>query len=612
MIHLAPKWGLIDRPDERRIHEGEVPRAGGLAVWATFLVVAALVVAVFPGSGALGWGWYRAFVIASALLLVVGVIDDRWGMPAWWKLAAQVSVAVLLFFAKGSGVGSFLGHQIPWGLDLLFWVVWTVGVINAFNLIDGMDGLCAGLASISTTVLAVMSFFFGRSLDGLVMLAMVGALLGFLRFNFHPARIFLGDAGSMFIGLFVASAATVSAGERAVVVSLLIPVLVAGVPLFDVLLAVWRRTARRWLSELGVGRAARVFGADREHLHHRLLDAGFNQRKVAVLLYAIAGVGALVVLLPYVFDERAVGITVAALMIAALVGFRYFAPVELQTSGAVLHLALKRPPAGRLIALFYFCYDAGVILLVLGLAFTIEDSGKTTWIQREEIVPFAAITLACGVVGLRLAKAHSRHWARASIRDFWALALWYGVALQVAFTITTLANQDLAWRSARIFIMTGAISLVLMMLPRSITPVLREAMIDSHHRRRGRAKGRRKRVVLYGAGDLGELFLSHLKTSSPMELHKLRILGFIDDHPNLKRRVLDGFRIYGTVQDLPALIDRHNLHGVVITATRLKPERADELNRIVEETGLTLYWWRPHLQLTKIGPREILEVAQEA
>ena len=609
MISMAPRWGLVDRPDERRIHTGEVPRAGGIAVWVTFLAVGAAVLTFFSGPGAFNWEWFRAFALAATILLVVGIVDDRRGMSAWLKLGAQVGVAVLLFFAKGSGVGTFLGYHIPWGLDLAIWVVWTVGIINAFNLIDGMDGLCAGLASISISVLAVMSFFFGKTLDGLIMLAMVGALLGFLRYNFHPARIFLGDAGSMFIGLFVASAATVSAGERAVLVSVLIPLLVAGVPLFDVMLAVWRRTARRWLSDLGVGRAARLFGADREHLHHRLLSAGLNQRKVAGLLYLVAAACALVAILPYIFDERAIGITVAALMVAALLGFRYFAPIELQTSGAVLHLALKRPPAGRLIALFYYCYDAAVILLVLGLALTIEASGDFSWLQDPNLIPLAAVTLACGLGGLRMAKAHSRYWARASIRDFWALALWYGVSLQVAFTLTTLADQDLAWSSGRVFLILGTISLACLLLPRSITPLIREAMIDSHHRRLGSSKGRHPRLLLYGAGDLGELFLSYLKTSSSIELNAVRILGFVDDHPNLKHRVLDGFRIYGSVDDLPALAERFNLHGVVITATRLDPERADQLNRIAKECNLTLYRWRPHLQLTEIGGQEILEEA---
>ena len=608
MIAFAPRIGLVDHPDERRVHAAPVPRAGGMALWMTFLAGGAIVLACFPGAGVFDWDWFRAFAFASAILVAVGVIDDRTGISPWIKLAAQVGVGGLLFFAKGSGVGTIFGVAVPWFVDLGIWIIWTVGIINAFNLIDGIDGLCAGLATISIGALAVLSFILGRTVDGLIMLAMMAGLIGFLRYNFHPAKIFLGDAGSMFIGLFIASAATVSAGERAVAAAILIPLLVAGVPLFDVLLAVWRRTARTWLSELGVGRAARVFGADKEHLHHRLLDAGLTQRKVAGLLYAVALFGAIIALLPSIFDERAIGITVAAVLIAGLLGFRYLAPVELHTSGAVLDLVLQRPPAGRLIALTYFTYDALVIMMALAFALLVEYNGRFTWLGgHPHLFNLFAITLACGLVGLRMAKAHSRKWGRASIRDFWALILWFSVSMQVAFTLMTLVSHDVAWETVRIFILTGTIALVLFALPRSLTPLIREAVIDSHHRRLGRSTGQRKRLVLYGAGDLGELFLSHLKTTRPAQLDEMRILGYIDDHPNMKGRFLDGFRIYGSVDALPYLKQRLNLHGVVITTTRLEPEQAHRLNRLADEYGLTLYRWRPHLQFAKIGGDQILD-----
>ena len=612
MIAVAPRVGLVDEPGERRIHVVPIPRAGGIAVWITFLLVGAMVLTFFPGRGAFTWNWDFGFALASLLLVGVGVVDDRWGISAWAKLAGQIVVAIILFFAKGSGVGSFLGYQIPWMLDLAIWVVWTVGIINAFNLIDGLDGLCSGLATISIGALCVISFVFGKSVDGLIMLGVVGALLGFLRYNFHPARIFLGDGGSMFIGLFVASAATTSAGERAVVVAILIPLLVAGVPLFDVVLAVWRRTARRVLSDLGVGRAAKVFGADREHLHHRLLDLGLTQRKVAGILYGLALVGTIFAILPSIFDERAFGITLAAFFIAALLGLRYLAPVELKASGRLLSMALRRPPAGRFIALAYFCYDALVIAAALVLALSLEADGFAWSTEEGNLVALVAITLACGLMGLRMGKAHTRHWGRAAIRDFWALAIWFCVSMQVAFTLMTLVEQDLAWSLGRVYLMTGMFALVFFVIPRSLTPLIREAVIDSNHRRVGRSRGLRKRVVLYGAGDLGELFLSHLKTSSPLQLDEMRILGYIDDHPNLKGRVLDGFPIFGSVEQLLHLKEKYDLHGVLITTTLLDPECAHRLNRLAEELDLRVYRWRPHLQFTEIARSELDEPAATA
>ncbi|NNC89272.1 MAG: hypothetical protein HKN82_12500 [Akkermansiaceae bacterium] len=607
MIRLGPRLGLLDTPGARRIHKTPIPRAGGLAVWIAFLMSGALVLGLLGGSGKFDWDWFKAFALASGVLVGIGVIDDRGGMSAWLKLGGQILVAVLLFFAKGSGVGTLLGYEVPVWMDLGIWVIWTVGLINAFNLIDGMDGLCGGLASISIGALALMSFAWGRVLDGLVMVAMLGAVLGFLRYNLHPARIFLGDAGSMFIGLFIASAATVSAGERAVLATVLLPLLVAGVPLFDVLLAVWRRTARRWLSELGVGRAAKIFGADREHLHHRLMSFGLTQRKAAGILYAIALGGVIIAILPSVFDERAVGITVAAVLVAGLLGIRYVIPVELHASGAVVDLAVKRPAKGRLIAAAYFVFDSIVLVTAMAVAFTIEHNGGLAWLGREKLAAFVAVAVACGLVGLRAAKAQARHWSRASMRDFWALLLWLAVAFQVAFTITTLVDQDLAWSSARVLLMAFLISGGLLVVPRSLAQVLREASIDAVHRRMGKSKGERPRIALYGAGDLGDLFLSHLKITSPRRMNEMRIVGFIDDHPNLKGRSMDGFRIHGGVGCLPELAKKYHLHGVVLTLSRLDPERAEILNEMCSKLGLKLYRWRPYLEFREVGSNELLD-----
>ena len=154
--------------------------------------------------------------------------------------------------------------------------------------------------------------------------------------------------------------------------------------------------------------------------------------------------------------------------------------------------------------------------------------------------------------------------------------------------------------------MTGSVSLAFFIAPRSLTPLIREAVIDSNHRRLGHSSGGRRRLMLYGAGDLGELFLSHLKSTHSTHLNEMRIIGFIDDHPNLKGRFLDGFRIFGSVEDLPQLSERFNLHGVLLTATRFDPPRVAQLCRIAEEHNLSIYRWRPHLQMDEISPMEIL------
>lgn len=594
MISLAPRLGLIDEPDERRIHLTPIPRAGGLAVWGSFCLIALLGIKLNSFDlGALDNEWLRGFFLGSTLLAVVGFVDDRSGMRASVKLVFQTLAAVAMFFFRGDNVGSLLGFQVPVWLDLLVWVGWTVALINAFNLIDGMDGLCGGLALIASLSLAGVCFATGTSSDGWLICIMAACILGFLRYNFHPARIFLGDTGSMILGLFIASASSVSVGERAGLVTLMVPLLVAGIPLFDVVLAVWRRTARRYLGETRDGERVKIFGADKDHLHHRLLALGLSQRKVVTIFYGMAFAISFIVLIPSLVDSRGFGLTFGALGICLMLGLRYVAPVELRASGSALHVALKRPARSRLVLLTYFIFDIFAILLGFTVALIVANKGKFLWLSDPKTLPLFAITLACSLVALRIARAHSTLWGRAFSRDFIGLALWFGAGLQIAFTLVTFIQRDIAWGMAEIFLMGGPISFVLMMLPRTLHLGVRETMIDAQHRRMGRSRGIRKRVVLYGAGDMGELFLSHLRTSGPNHLEDIRIIGFIDDHPHLRRRVLNGFRVLSNVSGLGELQRRYNIAGVIVTSARFDGEQRAELIGKAEELDLTVYHWSP-------------------
>jgi len=198
MITLAPKLGLMDTPGERRIHTKVIPRAGGIAVWIALVVSLFLLTRATDLTGKLDNHWLWGFGYASLALVITGVIDDRFGMNAWLKLGMHGVSAVILFYTKGETDGHIMGIAVPEYVELAIWVVWTVAIINAFNLIDGMDGLCAGLGLISVGSLMVLNIALGNGSDAVVLVCMVGALLGFLKFNFHPARIFLVDVDWIF------------------------------------------------------------------------------------------------------------------------------------------------------------------------------------------------------------------------------------------------------------------------------------------------------------------------------------------------------------------------------------------------------------------------------
>jgi UDP-GlcNAc:undecaprenyl-phosphate/decaprenyl-phosphate GlcNAc-1-phosphate transferase len=319
-IAIARAW--LDRPTEaRKVHVCPTPRIGGLAIAIAFFV---------PVVGVLAWqrGWSSSepqqldqlvgLLGGAAFLTLVGLVDDLQGLSPWSKLAAQVGAAA---FAQWHGL-EIQSISNPFGAPLeLHWLavpvttLWIVGITNAINLIDGLDGLAAGTGLFAVVTLFVIAAVGGNGLVALLAAALAGALLGFLRHNFNPASIFMGDSGSLFLGYALATTAIWGSTKGSMVVSLLIPLLCLGLPIADATLAVVRRFIR------GVP----IFSADREHIHHRLLARGLSHRESVLTLYAGAALLALAALGLELGDHAygptlLVAVGVVALVAAKLLG----------------------------------------------------------------------------------------------------------------------------------------------------------------------------------------------------------------------------------------------------------------------------------------------------
>lgn len=605
MITLGPKMGLIDEPGERRIHKKPIPRAGGLAVWASLMITLIILNLFFDLEGRLGLRWFKAFSTASLVLIFVGYIDDRWGIRASVKLGAHVLSAVILFIMSDGGtMGSIMGITVPWYVDLGAWIIWTVIIINAFNLIDGMDGLCAGLAVISVASITIMSLASKAHSDAVVLACMVGALLGFLRYNFNPAGIFLGDTGSMFIGFFIASVGLNASGERFTIASLLLPLVIAGVPLIDVILAVWRRSFKRWRSKLGEGIEGKIFGADQDHLHHRLLSMGLTQRKVATILYSLAIMASMIALLPYLFDDKTLGLTIGAMMVSLLLGFRYLAPVEIRISGEVLNLIIQRPARTKVSRFLLIAYDGCVLVGGLLVAYLIIHRGEWPPLTINELkdttlAPTTAVTAAIGLLSLNASKAHVRRWSRSGFGDFLSLAIWFYVGTLLTVTVNIIISNNFYQTLETHAIAFGFTGLFLV-APRALGAFVRESVVDSLHRNMFRSSVSRPRVLLYGAGDVGHLFLNHVKITAKKHFAHMRIIGILDDHPSLNYRYLDGFRIRGGLKDLQDLSRYWDLHGVILTVSTLPHGKLEEIEAACQKLNLTLYEWSPDLDIHEL------------
>lgn len=271
---LAVRVGAYDRPVARSVHARPMPHLGGLAMFAAF----ALTVVARGTGGREMWG----ILLGGAAMVALGIVDDFRGIHPAAKLAGQVAVALLTvwFGVRIEWITNPLGGMWYAGAySIPLTVLWMIIVINTVNVVDGLDGLAAGICSIASLTLLFVALRAGQAHVVTLTAALAGCALGFLPYNFNPAKIFMGDAGSMFLGYALAAISVEGPLKSATTVALLIPVLALGLPLFDVSFAVVRRLLN--------GRP--IYQADREHLHHRLLELGLTQRQVALVMYGVSG-----------------------------------------------------------------------------------------------------------------------------------------------------------------------------------------------------------------------------------------------------------------------------------------------------------------------------------
>jgi UDP-GlcNAc:undecaprenyl-phosphate/decaprenyl-phosphate GlcNAc-1-phosphate transferase len=288
---VAIQRGWVSLPgDSRHVHQNPLPRLGGVAIFLAFSVSLSLWLAlslIFPRlvTGVAPLTLLRIY-LPACVIFCLGIYDDLRGAGPYLKFAVQALAAVMLFLGGMRILDLplvFGQHSLPWFLDLPLTVLWVVAVTNAFNLIDGLDGLAAGSALFSTVVFFVVALVNQSWLGALMSITLAGAILGFLRFNFNPATIFLGDSGSLFIGFMLSALALAGTQKAPTFVAIAIPVVSFGLPILETLLSVLRR--------LISGRP--IFTADREHIHHKLLELGLSHRQVVIVLYAVSALFAM-------------------------------------------------------------------------------------------------------------------------------------------------------------------------------------------------------------------------------------------------------------------------------------------------------------------------------
>ncbi|MDF3127687.1 hypothetical protein P0Y35_00615 [Kiritimatiellaeota bacterium B1221] len=583
VMRVGNTLGFVDHPDERRIHSKPTPRCGGVAVFIAYSLTVMFIcrfMDVEPQDSSIRI-WVKSIIPVSIPLIIIGLIDDRWEIKPIFKLLGQILVGALAW-DQGINLGKLLGLEFPIVLDAAATIFLYVAAMNAYNLIDGMDGVAGGLAAITSFGLGTLNLIIGNEGMAVMCFALTGSCLGFLRYNFHPARIFLGDTGSMYIGYLLMSLTLVAHSRTTAAIMMIVPLLTMGVPMIDTGLAIWRRSVRRAMDP---EKKLRVSVADKDHLHHRLARRGFTQRRVAITLYCIQALLFAVGLLWVFVRDYRMAIFTIAFFAGTYVVLRYLASLEMNDSGRWIVDGIRRPGRMQIYRSFMPIFDVTILSIaifflswILSVDYPELSMGR---LMRETAPP-----LVGGAMILIWATRYYRlQWTRARAIDFFSLGLIITAGITVGIAISPLPLHHTIRETILFSLVILTLSVPPMVIFRAI-PRLTQDLLQYHDRKSNHTENdTQHRVLIYGAG-YGYTLITRAESfdDSKRKQHYC-LVGLIDDDPYLRGRVVHGHQVLGTLQNLKDLVKEKNVSEIMVS-TQLSESNKTELLQIAEEINL--------------------------
>ena len=588
-IVVLPYCGMLDVPHGRHQHDHAVPRGGGLAVIASFLLVMGwyLISSTAPGET-----WYThplilRFVPPTLAITLLGVLDDRFELRSWHKLFVHILIGIY-FFCTGVAFDNFLGWQFPWFVALPVTLCWFIGCINAFNLIDGMDGVAAGLAMIAAFAMSVWQFIMHENAYSVVCtIVFCGSCLGFLRYNFSPARIFLGDTGSMFIGMFFAYFSIEQSAKAMTLTSLAVPLLAMGVPLFDVFLAIIRRLYRRYVKKMtDVG----IMTGDHDHLHHRLLAKFRNPRKAAYLLYAIAilmvGGGIAAALLNDVLRTLSFAILLAVIFMVVR-----FATIEFYDAAELISEGIRIPHKNMLLTAFHPVVD--VLLLVVSYVICCvlyqRDLNFQPFTLKQAFCCIAPYPVVLGLSGI-----YRTYWMRVGISRYYRLILLLmlasllSLAMSLAFVLVQYGvDREQLALLREFFASYSLLGCMLIVMERFFLHYMESFGYRQLAGSVADARMPRSRILIYGGGLNCRLLLTLLSCSSNQK-HLRDVVGILDDNSSLRGLNVYGVDVIGNIEELPELRKQYRFDEIVIALRNVTPAARKKLMEFGRAHGVVI------------------------
>jgi UDP-GlcNAc:undecaprenyl-phosphate/decaprenyl-phosphate GlcNAc-1-phosphate transferase len=590
VFKLAEVVGAIDKPDERKIHIRPIPRLGGVAVFAAFMLALILQVVVHSSVYS-SWVTDRqglSFLAALTFVFLLGIWDDIKTLKPLEKFLVQMVLSSLLYVAgfRVSHIPNTLISEFTQvgAIDFLLTTFWIVGVTNAINLIDGLDGLASGVSTIAAMSIFAVALLNQDFATATVALVLAGSLVGFLRYNFYPAKIFLGDSGSLFVGFALAVLSLQTARQGFSDHVLVIPMLVLGLPIIDTLLAMVRRFLRSFLpKQQGSGSLITtlksVFLPDRSHVHHRLIARGLSHMRAVLVLYLVSfvlGFGAIAIRVSSAGNRSLILLVLGIALSMGIAQLRYREMAVLR-NGIMLRLYLRLYDL-KIISktAFQVIVDGAFILIAYTAAYLLTgnmaesgDIGGQFWPSLP-----ALMVIQLGMFWISgLYKGTTR---QAGVGD--ALRTTKSVLLAALVSALLLAFVwDVDRSAVRAISILDFYFLLTLVVCSRFSFIALKYLFEKEH-------GSEKRILIYGADSYGVLILQNILG---FDAQNLTPIGFLDDDPQLEGKYLNGYPIFGGHWQLHRLIERLSINEILL-AQNISAESLKRLKMIARAQGVTI------------------------
>lgn len=602
VVKFALLIGAVDEPGGRKIHDSITPRLGGLAVVASAGLSLVLLSLIDPGllGGMQGNATQTtAFSTGLFAIFLLGFWDDLKPLKPGVKFGVQFIVAALVYYAgfKISNVTNLLGGGIldVGMIDFPLTMLWVVGITNAFNLIDGLDGLASGVATIACISIFIISVLAGEIWTATIALIFAGALTGFLRYNFSPAKIFLGDSGSLTIGFTLAIISIQSTTKISTSFAILFPLLVLGLPITDTLMSMLRRFLGSYLPERKnsyqsiKSKLHNMFTPDSAHIHHQLISLGITHRNTVLLLYLVSAFFALAGIVITQIDtfERSIGI-IAVCCFAFFLGIKKLQYREI----AIFENGLMLPVYERLIAnkeIFLSLLD----LIFIALSFTL--SYNLIYRLNPPVLEFVNFNQALVIV---LTVQLFAFWTSGLYREKLpqqgignALKITASVASAVAFTaITVLFTNAVSFVSGIQFLVFNFCFLLTFTLGIRVTY---QAFLSWFKQNKKSGED----ILIYGANENGTMILNKINNAARSNFN---VIGFLDENPELEGKQIYGYPIFGGHWKLPEILGTIIVDSIFICEDDVKTESYNQLKKMAEVKEIKIK--RLHINIKNVLP----------